>query len=211
MPPGPSAPPLGGLVPPYHSRHAAPSFAPVFVSVRAGTRSFIVFGDEQRRVAECDEDCQFWAWPGTYRVRLKKTEHEPETSVTLRVRYSGTYTLKVGDSATRDTGLALGVIGSVVFVVGTFVTFIGALQSDCAQSESADGPSSPCNTASSVYYGLGTMVAGAGLSATGFVLFGVNGTGFHYDRDSLLVPMSARVGPVPLPGGGLALGGTLSF
>ncbi len=211
MPLGPSAPPIGGIVPPYHRRGAVRSFAPVFVSVSAGARSFIVFGDEQRRVAECDGDCQFWAWQGTYRVRLKKTEHEPETSVTLRLRYSGNYTLKLGDSATRDTGLALGILGSVVFVVGTFVTFIGALEFDCAGSDSGGGSPSSCNTPSSVYYGLGTMAVGAGVSATGFVLFGTNGSGFHFSSEPVLLPMSARVGPVPLPGGGLGLGATLSF
>jgi hypothetical protein len=41
---------------------------------------------------------------GKYRVRLKQSASEPESSVSLRMRNSGSYTLKVGDSATSQGG-----------------------------------------------------------------------------------------------------------
>ena len=68
-----------------------------------------------------------------------------------------------------------------------------------------------CKLPSVVYYGLGTVAVGGGVSALGFVLFGANHTAFHYDREATLVPMAARIGPVPLPHGGLGLGASLSF
>src|SRR6185295_18817005 len=135
--------------------------APVFVSVRAGSRSFIVFGEEQRRIAECDNDCQFWAWPGTYRVRLKQTEHEPERSVRLRIRRSGSYELSVKDSATRDAGLVLGITGSAVALVGTLLLFAGALEVGCTESNgSTSTHTDSCNTPPVVYYGLVTLAVG---------------------------------------------------
>jgi hypothetical protein len=190
-------------------RHPARGLVPVFVSVRAGGRSFIVFGDQQRRIAECDDDCQFWAWPGAYRVRLNQSEHEPETSVRLRVRHGGSYELRVGDQEVRDGGLVLGVLGSVVAVVGTAVLLAGVISEECAASDSGDTDS--CSTSPAVYYGLGTLAVGAAMTTAGFALYGTNQTGFQFRSEPMLVPITASVGPVPLPHGGLGLGATLSF
>ncbi|HWZ87825.1 MAG TPA: hypothetical protein VNW92_03215, partial [Polyangiaceae bacterium] len=144
-------------------RHGSRPLVPVFVRVAAGKRSFIVFGDKQRRIAECDDDCAFWAWPGTYRVRLTQTEREPETSVRLRIRRSGNYELVVGDSTVRDAGLLLGVTGSAIALVGTVMMFAGALELGCTQDDAATSTQSDsCNTTPSVvYYGLVTFVVGA--------------------------------------------------
>jgi hypothetical protein len=182
---------------------------PVYVRVSAGKRSFIVFGEAQRRIAECDEECQFWAWPGTYRVRLTQTEHEPERSVRLRIRYSGNYLLKLGDSDARGAGLTLGIVGSAIAAVGSIMWLAGTFH-ECSYTTSASS-ADHCATPSIVYYGLGTFVAGAGIGAVGFVIFGNNGTGFHYFREPAPLAMSARVGLVPLSHSGLGLGATLSF
>jgi hypothetical protein len=199
--------------PPPHQRHPSEQLAPVFVSVRAGSRSFVVFGDEQRRIAECDGDCEFWAWPGAYRVRLNQTEHEPETSVRLRIRHSGNYELSVGDSGTRDAGLALGIGGSALAVAGTVMLFAGALELDCANSPGGTNAADPgsCSTPPVVYYGLLTLGVGLGLGAGGFVLYAENQMGFGFKRELGLSPITARVGPVPMPHGGVGLGATLSF
>ena len=183
----------------------------MFVSVRAGNRSFIVFGDEQRRIAECDNDCEFWAWPGAYRVRLKRTEHEPERSFRLRISHSGSYELSVKDSATRNAGLVLGITGSAVAFVGTLVLFAAVITSDCSQSDASDRQSNSCSTPPAVYYGLATLAVGGGLAAGGFVVFGANQTGFHFNDEHPPNPISARVGPVPMPHGGAGLGATISF
>jgi hypothetical protein len=191
-------------------RHPDFGLPPVYVRVSAGKRSFVVFGEGQRRIAECDEDCQFWAWPGTYRVRLTQTEHEPERSVRLRIRYSGNYRLELGDSEARGAGLALGIVGSAIAAVGTVMWVAGSAYYNC-NSAAAAGPVAHCDTPSNVYYGLGTFVAGAAVGAAGFVIFGNNGSGFHYFSQPALLPMSARVGLVPLSRGGMGLGATLSF
>jgi hypothetical protein len=62
-----------------------------------------------------------------------------------------------------------------------------------------------------VYYGLVTLAVGAGAAAGGFVLFGTNQTGFHFSDEQPPNPITARVGPVPMPHGGVGLGATLSF
>ena len=193
-------------------RHRSSAFAAVFVSVRAAGRSFIVFGDQQRRIAECDGDCQFWAWPGTYRVRLEKSEHEPESSVRLRIRHSGNYDLKVGNQEVRDGGLLLGVVGSVVSVVGTAILLAGGIETECTRSDTSSGGSQPpCGTPSIVYYGLATLGVGAAMTATGFVLFGTNHTGFGFESEPAPNPITARVGPMPMPQGGLGLGAAITF
>jgi hypothetical protein len=206
----PPRPPIGVVAYPPPGRHPARALVPVFLSVRAGGRSFIVFDEQQHRVAECDDDCQFWAWPVTYRVQLQRNGREPETSITLRVRHAGSYELSVGDQQVRDGGLALGVVGCVVSVVGVAMMFAGALSEDCT-SDASDGERDNCSTPSVVYYGLGTLAVGAGMSAAGFVLFGTNQTGFRFNSEPVLVPITASVGPVPLRHGGLCLGATLSF
>jgi len=184
----------------------------VFVSLRAHGRSFIVFDDDQRRVAECDDDCEFWAWPGSYRVQLQKNEHEHETSVRLRVRHSGSYTLDPGNEQAADGGLALGVVGSLVAVVGSAVMFAGELSYDCVSEDAADnGAGGNCKTPPSVYYGLTTLAVGAGMTTVGFVLYGGNHTGFHFESEPVPLRYTARFGPVPLPRGGLGLGATLAF
>jgi hypothetical protein len=119
MPPASSGPPIGVMSDAPREAGADNRFVPVFVSLQANRRSLIVFGDDQRRIAECNDDCEFWAWPGAYRVRLQKNEHELESSVTLRVRHSGSYALEVGNKGAADGGLALGVVGTLVSVVGT--------------------------------------------------------------------------------------------
>ena len=189
-------------------RHPAPGLVPVFVSVHAGGRSFIVFGEQKRRVAECDNDCQFWAWPGSYRVELQQTAHEAETSVRLRIRRGGSYELRVGDQEVRDGGLVIGILGSIAAAAGTVILVIAASE-ECSVEQS--GATNSCNTPSAIYYGLGTLAVGAGMTAGGFVLFATNQTGFQFTSEPLLVPVTARVGPIPLPRGGLGLGATLSF
>jgi hypothetical protein len=134
-----------------------------------------------------------------------------ETSVTLHLRNPGSYSLKVGDVGTRNAGLALGITGSTVFVVGAFVALIGALELGCTYDDSSGVSSGSCGTPSSVYYGLAAMGVGAGVASLGFVLFGTNQTGFHYLPAPVPLPFSARVGPVPLAHGGLGLGVTGSF
>lgn len=192
-------------------RHPDAGLIPVYVRVSAGKRSFIVFGEGQRRVAECDEDCQFWAWPGTYRVRLTQTEQEPERSVRLRIRYSGNYLLRLGDSDARGAGLTLGIVGSTIAAVGSVMWLAGTALNECNSDTTTPNSAGHCGTPSIVYYGLGTFVAGAAIGAVGFVIFGNNGSGFHYFSQPALLPMSARVGLVPLARGGVGLGATLSF
>jgi hypothetical protein len=83
--------------------------------------------------------------------------------------------------------------------------FIGALSYDCASDANSTSPES-CSTPSVVYYGLATFAAGAGMAATGFVLYGTNRTGFHFQTEPAPPRFTARVRPVPLPHGGVGLG-----
>jgi hypothetical protein len=87
-----------------------------------------------------------------------KNRAQPETSVRLRVRHSGNYTLELGSEQAADGGLALGVVGSLVAVVGTAIMFAGELSYDCVSEDAADNAAGGhCQTPPSVYYGLTTL------------------------------------------------------
>jgi hypothetical protein len=199
--------PSGSFAAPRRRRHGEYDLRPILVNVQINGRSFIVFNGEQRPIADCTEACQFWAWPGSYRVRLTADAAHLERSVRLRLRNPGSYLLELGDDDERNIGLALGITGSTAVFIGALMTFAGLLEEICAGDDS--GESGSCKTPPVVYYGLATMAGGTLLAVPGFVMFGSNITRFHYD--AVPMPISARVGPVPMPHGGLGLGATISF
>jgi hypothetical protein len=49
------------------------------------------------------------------------------------------------------------------------------------------------------------------MTATGFMLYGTNHTGFRFASEPAPTRIQASVGPVPLPHGGLGVGARLSF
>jgi len=176
-------------------------YRPLWITVRIPSRSFVVLGDGDAEVANCADQCQFWAYTGTYHVRLANALGEDSKTLRLRVSKPGDYTLVLGDDGERDAGLVLGITGSAAFVIGGVVALLSASELGCDAA-------TPCKTPQTVYYGLATMGAGAALGTVGFVLFGGNITRFHYE--GLPAPVMTRVGAVPVPGG-VGIGTAITF
>lgn len=181
---------------------------PVYVRLAAGQRDLTVLTRDGREVAACHEHCEFWAWPGKYRVRLRHGDDESTT--TLRVRSPGDYRFDPGDVPLKSAGLFLGITGAAVTLVGAVVVVASAMSSSCDE-DASDPAGRRCSTNPAVFYGLGTMAAGGGTSALGFVLFAQNRARFRYQESE---GVSARLGVLPAPSGtrgGLTVGLSLAF
>jgi hypothetical protein len=176
--------------------------------LRIKGRSFVVFDGARTRIAECDEACEFEAWPTDYYVQLQRDERHEETGRWVRFAQPGNYTLLLGDESKQNVGLAIGAIGGTVTVVGLLAIFAGMLSDDnCGSSDNAGGSNS-CRTSPAEYGGIIAAGVGALGMGIGFGMYATNKTHIDYSAQP---PISARVGPVPLPHGGLGLGATISF
>lgn len=185
----------------------APGRGMVLAHVSAGEHSFeISFGRGKRPVADCWKECDFWAWPGKYRVLVRQGEGpEDDASVALNVRRSGRYAFVPAHGAAQNAGLILGVTGPVIGFVGAVLTAAGLFQtcSDPAPGESCDGKPT------AFYVGLGVLAAGAGMTAAGWPLYLHNRA--HFDESDSAPRPSAHLAVVPLPHGGLGLGTSFAF
>ncbi len=189
-----------------HAQYAAP----VFVQVDAAGQGFTVSTPHARHVpaqtiAECQQACGFWAYPGTYEVRGQGPG--PLERATLRVRGPGNYTFVPENSAARRAGLVLGIVGPVATVVGVFMVVAGAYNS-C--DDAALHPT-PCKTPAISYYGAATFVAGAGMTTAGWIMYIYNRPKFTLSAPVPWQPASAQLGLIPMPRGGLAFGATVTF
>lgn len=165
-----------------------PSAGMVRVHVTAGEHPFLVyFGRGEEPIADCAAACEFWAWPGKYRVRVFQGEGpRNDSQLALRVGQAGRYELVPANGTAQNAGLVLGVSGPVIGIAGLVLTLLGA--------GAGDQPAS-------LYVGLGGLGLGAGMTGVGWLLYAENRATFDF---------SARVGPQPLAGG-LGFGATLTF
>jgi hypothetical protein len=182
-----------------------PGAGMVLVHVSAGEHPFAVFfGRGRLPIAECANACDFWVWPGKYRVVVHQGEgpHD-DASLALRVRRSGSYEFVHANGRSQNAGLILGVAGPTIGFVGLIFTAVGlfATCSDPPPGESCDKPAA-------FYLGLGTLAVGAGMTAIGWPLYLHNRAHFQLTAPAASGP---SVGVVQLPRGGLGLGATFSF
>jgi len=182
-------------------------YRPVWVNLHVPGRSFAVVGDAESEVAICSESCQFWVYAGNYDVRVGAIPGEVSQTIRIHVRRPGDYTVVLGNSTARDAGLALGVTGATTVFIGGIVTFAGLLSYDCTHSTSSSDADA-CRMPPAFYYGLGTMGAGALMSAVGFILLGSNTSSFRYKDASVLARTRIDVVSVPR---GAALSTSISF
>ena len=180
----------------------------VLAHVSAGQHPFSVsFGRGRRPIAQCQEECDFWAWPGKYRVLIQRGEGPHDNvSVTLNLRRSERYEFVPAHGGAQNAGLILGVTGPAIGFVGLVLTAAGLFGtcSDPAPGESCDGKPPV------FYIGLGTLALGAGMTAVGWPLYLHNRAHFRVSAAEKAQP-SARLGVVPMPRGGLGLGATFAF
>ena len=182
----------------------------VYVQVHVGDRQFSVLTPKDvQPLAVCDGECGFWAWPGTYSVRFRLDGAAKDSRLTLRIRKPGRYELIPANQAGRNAGMALGLVGPVVSLVGLLFTFAGLLETGCtedtSQSHCSDSPPPV------VYYGLATLAVGAGMTTAGWLVFAHNRAHFQLSDDPGPLGPSARVSVLPMPHGGLGLGAVVAF
>jgi hypothetical protein len=179
----------------------------VLTHVSVGQRSFAVFfGRGRLPIADCVAECDFWAWPGKYRVVVRQGEgpHD-DASLALRVRRPGSHTFVAAHGGAQNAGLILGVAGPVIGFVGAVFVAAGALTT-CSDPP----PGERCDTPTSVYVGLGGLALGGAMTAVGWPLYLHNRAHFDF-RDQAAALPAARLGVVPMPRGGLGLGATFAF
>jgi hypothetical protein len=179
----------------------------VLTHVSAGRHPFAVFfGRGRHPIADCAGECDFWAWPGKYRVvvRMGEGPHD-DASLALRVRRPGSHMFIPADGGAQNAGLVLGVTGPVIGFVGAVFTVAG-LFATC----SAPPPGEGCNKPAAFYIGLGTLAAGGAMTAIGWPLYLHHRARFEF-RDRSAPQAAARFGLVPLRGSGLGLGATFAF
>lgn len=187
----------------------SPGQGMVRTHVNAGPQPFTVyFGRGRRPIADCDTECDFWAWPGKYRVVVHRGEgpHD-DASLALRVRRPGSHTFVAAHGAAQNAGLILGIAGPAIAFVGT-VFAVGGLVATCSDPP----PGESCDKPVGFYIGLGTLAVGAGMTAVGWPLYLRNRAHFEF-RDQPPPPAQpmSRWGLVPMPHGGLGLGATFAF
>lgn len=179
----------------------------VLAHVNAGEHPFSVsFGRGRHPIAECDKECDFWAWPAKYRVLIHHGEgpHD-DVSVALNIRRTGNYTFVPAHGGAQNAGLILGVSGPVIGFVGAVLTVGGVLR-ECSDPPPGQG----CDRPAIVYVGLGMFAVGAGMTAIGWPLYIHNRAHFQASDGPAALP-AARLGVLPMPHGGLGLGATFAF
>ena len=202
-------PPIEGVGRSRKRKHTSlEDLRPISVSLRVPLHQFVVLGEGDAEVATCSDQCQFWAYPGNYAIQLASTREREGERLRLRVGKPGIYSVVLGDKNDRDLGLVLGATGGAMFIVGAIISFVALVDEKCPDAVDEGGPDD-CTISHSIYYGLATMGVGAGFAAAGFTIFATNRTGVRYDGSPY--PVTARVGAVPVAGGGLGLGTTITF
>jgi hypothetical protein len=179
----------------------------VLAHVSAGQRPFVVFfGRGRHPIADCTGECDFWAWPGKYRVVVQQGEgpHD-DARLALRVRRPGNYGFVPAHGGAQNAGLILGIAGPVIGFVGAVFTVAGLLRT-C----SAPPPGESCDQPTAFYVGLGALAVGGAMTAVGWPLYIHNRAHFDFRAQAAPQP-AARLGVVPMPRGGLGLGATFAF
>lgn len=183
-----------------------PGLGMVRVHLRAGDRAFSVFfGKGRVPVAACSGPCEFWVWPGKYRVLVRDGEGPgADAQLALRVRRAGDYAFVPAHGAAQNTGLYLGVSGPVIGLAGLVFTAAGLLHS-CDRTGGAD-----CDKPTSFYVGLGALGLGVGMTSAGWLLYAANRAHFAFTPPAVR-QSTPRVALISLPRGGVALGASFAF
>jgi len=178
------------------------------VHVTTGERPFAVyFGRGTYPVAACARDCDFWAWPGTYRVRIEHGDGpNDDATLALRVRRPGSYAFVPANGNTQNAGLILGVAGPVLGIAGLTLTTIGLLGKTCNPRPAGQ----TCDRPASLYVGLGALAVSGVLTPIGWLLYDHHRAHFQF-QDGAPATTGPRVSLVAMPQAGLGLGASWAF
>jgi hypothetical protein len=142
----------------------------------------------------CEGRCAFIAPVGRYRVFARDPSTGAEYELGLRVKRSGEFRLRQGDSTAQMTGLALGITGPFLFASGVVAVFTGAMSNNDSRTK----------------IGLGLMAVGAAVTPVGWVVYAQNRTKLELLDQDASAPARFRVGLSVAPGA-LGVAGVARF
>jgi hypothetical protein len=146
-----------------------------------GTQPKLVFtisDDSGRPVAECSGRCRLELVPGTYKVFVHETEDT--LAGARKVDITGPTTVRVDPDSTsaRSAGLAMGIVGSILLLVGATAVLANSCGHGCDEGEKNGSP-----------LGGLALLGGLVLTPVGWVTFGQS---FKPDIETTTAP-----GPSP--------------
>jgi hypothetical protein len=194
---------------------------------QAGLQYRLFAGDEDRPLAACGEGCRIRLPQGSYRLQVAGPPGSDVRTNEQTVEVFEDSVLRVDppSQSSRTTGLAVGIVGASLLVVGGVVLYVGLIAElvrDVSADEtctfSSETGQTSCESTShgtnwAIWTGAGMMVAGAIMTPIGWVTFARN----NRPRIEVMSPGRSsseaglwRVGPTRI-GSGWGLGSTLRF
>ncbi len=158
-------------------------------------------------LAECQGQCELWAAPGAYELRMRNTDTGAQHQLRFRLKTSSHYELSEGDETARYAGLAIGITGAAVIFTGIVLIAPAVLAAGC---EGSDCVSNGERRAANV--GLGFLAAGAIATPIGWVMFSSNRPRLQLlSRSHSSLQPSFGMGPVEVVPGAPGLGAYARF
>lgn len=224
VPPPPPPPNYGGSVsggvtvnppvyapPPPQANAAMAGLYDVYVRDDAPNLVHRISFTDGRPIANCTGNCTFHVPPGQYLIEVDGDDNLRAGKKVVNVSGHTVVDISPGSKSTRSGGLALGIIGPVALFVGLVGALVVAEENNSKDFECRTGFSCESKSDATAYVIL--MLAGAGATTAGWIMFGTSSTKI---RPSLGAPQTMPSAPVvaltPMPvrhGGGLGL--TLHF
>lgn len=163
-------------------------------------------------IANCVTPCAAAVPTGKYRIAVAATEETLSGSTTVTIRSSQWLALAPGEKTTKDTGLALGIVGPVLFLTGLAVTAasLSGYPSVSKCSEETYCPTAGPSEASQVgaIAGVTMLIVGTVLTPIGWIMFAnAYGLGIGEGPARAARRVAPTLGLVPVHGGAVVGGG----
>lgn len=163
-------------------------------------------GSSDETLLRCQGRCEFFAPKGRYRLYARDANTGAEHELGLRVRHSGRFRLRQGDSSARTAGLVVGIAGPVSLVTGMVLLLPSLMSAGCHDS----GGCTTQRERTAGMVGLGLLLGGAIATPIGWVVFAQNRTRLEQLRGAA-PPERFRIGLAGVAPGALGLSGVARF
>jgi hypothetical protein len=161
-----------------------------------------------RPIANCTGNCTFRVPPGQYLIEVDGNDSLRAGKKVVNVSGHTVVDVSPGSKSTRTAGLALGIVGPVALFVGLVGAVVVAADNNDKDFECRTGYACESKSDATAYVLL--MLAGAGATTAGWIMFGTSSTKI---RPSLGAPQTmptVAVAAIPTRHGG-AFGLTIHF
>jgi hypothetical protein len=125
---------------------------------------FTVSDSEGRPILDCVGRCRLLLLPGKYRIAVRETEDTLPGSRTIEVTGPATVRVDPDSASQRTAGLAMGIAGPILLVVGMAVVLGESCGHSCTEEDHENGDGAALG-------GL-ALLGGLTLTPIGWVMFG---------------------------------------